>query len=447
MTKLWQHQKDALEYLNRGQNFGLLRHGVATGKTRTALTFMYEKRYRSILVVAPKNVIITGTWQKEVKANGLPFIVNEYIEGSVTLRARKLQEDLKKFQPSIYLMNYEAFSKEVMFKVLMNMQLDCVVFDEVHRLRGHSTRQSRMAYKLAFHHGVNTFRIGLTGTLFYDKPLDVFGIMRFIDTSVFGGNWTAFKNRYAIWRGQYNQIPFQYTNLWELKAKVQAVWHNVDRRDVLDLPSEQHVVLTGEFAPNEIAEYRHFNKEFVLAVNEYRQNPIAATNVLDMINKLQQMTGGFIYKDKRANHFSNAKANILKELLEDSDQNVIVFYKYKAEKTIIQNVALSAERRIYHISGEGSDYEYWMKDDTKSVLAVQISSGSEGIDLTKAAITIFYDLTYSYGQYEQALGRTSRTTQQSPNLLYYYLIIKNSIDEKIYKALNNKKDLIEELIS
>ena len=442
----WQHQIDAIEYSMNQKSYSLLRMGVATGKTRTALEIIQRKGFGNVLIVGTKNSIYT--WEKQAKEFGYTFPVKVFTEGSVLNRAFRLRDYFTKETTqytSVAVINYEAFSKKVMLDRLVNIPIDCVIFDEVHRLRGHNSKQSKAAYNLFHKVHKNAFKIGLTGTLIYNKPLDVFGIFRFINPTLFGVSWTNFKYHYGIWRGKYNQIPVQYINLDDLKNKVLAHSFNVNREDALDLPDEQHIVQEITLAPKEQAEYNTFNKEFVLLMNEYREKAIPAKNVLDKVNKLQQLTGGFIYENQETHFFSSAKQEALIELLEEVTDNVVVFYKFKAEKELIKNAVKSLDRRCYFVDGSQSDYDAWLTDPVPSVLVVQISSGSEGIDFTKSNTTIFYSLVYSYGQFEQATGRTSRPNQKKDKVLYYYLVVKNTVDEKIMKSLQEKKDLIEEL--
>ena len=71
-------------------------------------------------------------------------------------------------------------------------------------------------------------------------------------------------------------------------------------------------------------------------------------------------------------------------------------------------------------------------------------AGSAGIELQYANIVVFYTPTYSYQDYEQALGRAYRNGQTKKVTVYRY-ITKDSIEQAIYGALKNKKDFTEQL--
>lgn len=438
---LWKHQHDALEYMHSRKS-ALLLMGVATGKTLTTLEFLWQKDYHLTLIVATKNSL--DVWQNEVDKQGYNFDVLTPKEGLVKDKVKQIKIHLQTHKSrTIIVINYEAMIRKPMLDVLLKIPFDCIVFDEVHRLRGHSTKQSKSAYQLAKAHP-NAYRIGLTGTLIYNHPLDVFGIFRYIDSGVFGVQWNAFKETYAVWTGQFGQIPVRYINQDQLKLHVEQNSFIVDRHAVLDLPSEQHITLELELDKAQQKVYNEFNKEYVSAISE---QTIIANNVLDKVNKLQQMTGGFIYQDGLTVPFNTVKINALTELLEEVQDHVVVFYKYKAELEILRSAAKAKSIPFYSIGGGQSDYGAWLIEPDPSLLAVQIVSGSEGIDFTKASIVVFYDMLYTSGQYEQALGRISRPNQKSSHVLYYYLVIKHTIDIQINKALKEGKDLIDYIIS
>lgn len=79
------------------------------------------------------------------------------------------------------------------------------------------------------------------------------------------------------------------------------------------------------------------------------------------------------------------------------------------------------------------------------VLGIQIQAGGIGIDATRAAIAVFYSVSYSYANYEQAKKRVHRPGQTRP-VRMYSLLATESVDEDIHAALTNKRDLAEYVI-
>jgi predicted helicase len=69
----------------------------------------------------------------------------------------------------------------------------------------------------------------------------------------------------------------------------------------------------------------------------------------------------------------------------------------------------------------------------------QISAGWE---LPECPVMVFASRTYSWVDYEQAIGRIQRVNNIKKNL-YINLVVKGGVDEAIDKSLLNKKDFSE----
>ena len=440
---LWQHQKDAVDYLDKRQTNGILLHGVGVGKTRTALTYILKRKFKLVLVVGTKKGV--RVWQNEVLSMNAPMLVNIFNSGKIIDRAKQVYVTASfphDFLPMLFVVSYETLSNKKALEYLLKIKWDAIIIDEVHRLRNHTTNQSKAANKLRIANP-NAFRLGLTGTIIYTNPLNVFGIFRFIDPGVFGIHWDSFRFKYAVWVGQFRHIPVSFINQEDLRAKVQANAHIVDRHQVLDLPAEQHIVRTSSFSPSELKIYQTFSREYVAAISDTK---ITAKTVLDKASKLQQLTGGFIYQKDQAIDFSKAKLELLEELLEEiGNERVLIFYRFDYEGKRIADLVRSLDLACFMVNGSIDQYEEFIQAEN-GVAVVQIASGSESLDFTTAGITIFYSLTQVYGQYIQALGRTSRGNQTRASVAYYYLIIEDTIDEKIYKALKKGVSLVDEIL-
>ena len=75
----------------------------------------------------------------------------------------------------------------------------------------------------------------------------------------------------------------------------------------------------------------------------------------------------------------------------------------------------------------------------------QIESAGISITLTNSKYTIFYSTGYKYGSYDQARSRMHRKGQ-TQKCTYYHLVVKDTIDERINKSLENKEKLAETII-
>ena len=80
-----------------------------------------------------------------------------------------------------------------------------------------------------------------------------------------------------------------------------------------------------------------------------------------------------------------------------------------------------------------------------TVFVGQIATAGLGITLTAASTMVFYSLDYSMANFEQAKARIHRVGQHE-NCTYIFLTAKDTVDEKVLKALRDKADLARTLV-
>jgi len=83
------------------------------------------------------------------------------------------------------------------------------------------------------------------------------------------------------------------------------------------------------------------------------------------------------------------------------------------------------------------------------VLVAQIQSGGIGIDLTRAAVGVFYSLGHSLSEWLQAIARLHRPGQQR-NTRFFSLVAtllnKPTADGRVYEALSNRKEVVDAIL-
>lgn len=438
---LWRHQKAAVAFLqSRVQPYGALWMGVGTGKTRTTLAFVQQRGYKRVLILVSKKGY--SAWVGETEKVRWQAPVINLTEGKTVDRAETLNT-LRSSPEFVLILNYDVLTLAPIQRALLKMEFDIVVADEAQRIGGHSSKRSLFTTQLK-----TKYRLALSGTPFQDIPLDVFGIARFLSPmvewgkvhSAHFGTWTHFKNEYAYWRGEHDMILVGYHDIPTLGKIVSEFSFIVDRKEVLDLPPENFVVEKLKLDVRAEADYRRFEKTFVLQLTEGKM--VAERKVTQLI-RLQQFTGGTAVLVDHNNQevkqvvSSTVKVERLKELVEEiGNEPIVIFYRFNSDLDRIV-AGLSTTRKVYQVNG-GHDERSWWEEQPDGILLVQMSAGSEAIDLTHSRYAIYYSLDWSSGKYQQSIGRISRPTQKASSTTFIHLLIEDSVDEDIYEAIQNK---------
>lgn len=439
---------------------------MGTGKSLTAVAtageLFLEGKVRRLLVVAPLAVV--PVWPSEFSDfAGFPYHV-ETLEGDKKKRLKALQRliDDREEGLKVAVINYESSWR--LKKELMDWWPDMVICDESQRIKEPTSAQSKGLHEIG---AQANYRLILTGTPVTNSPLDFFSQYKFLNQSIFGPSWYAFKARYAV-EGQgvnhttgktYNQV-IGYRNLAELTEKAHAVAFRVTKKQALDLPEEVDQRLYCELEPEARKIYEQLKRD---AIAELEGLPaVTASHIIVRMLRLSQICGGYVktdtdgYEDDpnagKLVRISKAKWELLqdtlKDVLEVPGKKVVIFARFTAEiRDIVGLCQTLYGPDSYRLidgsvpsSERGPAVEAFQKDPAVRIFVAQIQTAGLGITLTAADTAIFFSYDFSYANYEQAKARIHRIGQRHVTN-YIHLIARDTIDEEVLAALQHKKDV------
>jgi SNF2 family DNA or RNA helicase len=87
-----------------------------------------------------------------------------------------------------------------------------------------------------------------------------------------------------------------------------------------------------------------------------------------------------------------------------------------------------------------------MKNTKIQSLSYSTKPGAHGLSLQLANRIIYFSLPLSSELFEQSKKRVHRIGQARP-CFYYYLLVENSVDGKIFKTLEERKDYTDYLFT
>jgi len=132
----------------------------------------------------------------------------------------------------------------------------------------------------------------------------------------------------------------------------------------------------------------------------------------------------------------------------EQDQKVIIFINFTEElQTLHQHFG---SKSVVHY-GEMSEtnkqvsVDLFQKNPDKKVFIGNIKSAGVGITLTEGTIVIFNSFDWVPGNNEQAEDRSYRIGQTN-HVNVYYQLFDDTIATKMWNVLENKKDVIAQII-
>ena len=383
----------------QGKGFGLL-FEMGCGKTLTAIAIAgaaYEKgEIEKVLVVAPTSVC--SVWPKEFSdyAN-FKYKVNVLL-GDKKKRLQEL-EALKNFPfkaLKVAVINYESTWREGLFEALVDWKPDLVIADESQRIKTHDAEQSKAMHQIG---DVAKYKLILSGTPVQNDAIDLFSQYRFLDPTIFGWNYYAFRNRYAIMGGFNRKQIVGYKDLDLLIQKEHSIAYRVTKDEALDLPEQTFLTRYIQLAGKEKQLYDKIKKDSFAELEN--GGMITAPTVLTKLLRLQQFTGGFIQADEgvKPELVFKGKLNALEDILEDyvigEGKKLVIFCRFRPEIDLIQKLLEKKKiqyRSIYgdiKIDDRGPIVADFQKDPDIKVFLAQIDTAGLGITLTAADTCVY----------------------------------------------------------
>lgn len=152
---------------------------------------------------------------------------------------------------------------------------------------------------------------------------------------------------------------------------------------------------------------------------------LLADTSVKLMSKVHQLYSGTVkFESGNTMTIDKSKAEFIKQKFNDK---IAIFYKFKAEYDTL--------KEVYKDELTDNLDEF---NSTNKNIALQIVSGREGISLSKAKYLIYYNIDFSALSYWQSRDRL--TTMDRLTNEVFWIFSENGIEDKIYKAVSNKKN-------
>jgi len=429
------HQLDAAKKVLYEMNGrALLADEVGLGKTIEAglvlKEYIHIGHVKSVLILVPAS--LSGQWQQELSTH---FGLNSMIH--------KGKKEWR--QAPITIATIDLLKRPPLREQILENHYDMVIVDEAHKLTNPKTLNYQFIHSLS-----KSYCLFLTATPIQNRSEDLY----YLSTLLRPDLWNSLKeyrdecrdeddkefvkekiNQFMI-RTRRNETDINWTKrsihiewidqLPYEKDLYQAVENYYHQQQEINMHAFSHITLLKQGCSSSIALLKALNRGQNKEISEHLGINLKVT----------------------PDQLITAKAQRIVEFIKKTDEKVIVFTQYRATQ-----LYLSWFLKQHNISsvpfrgGFKKGKKQWMTDlfREKAQVLIATEAGSEGLNLQFCRYMIHADIPWNPMKLEQRIGRIHRIGQ-SDDVEVYYLLNRNTIEERIWNVLQEKVTLFRYII-
>lgn len=300
----------------------------------------------------------------------------------------------------------------------------------------------------------------LNGTPVADSPFQAYSQVRFASRHAWRdayeiANYEDFKHFFGRWVLQRSkdgkkQWPklIDFRRLAQMHAVMDGIGSRLLKADVLDLPPKSYQQVYYELTPAQQRMYDSLRKQMYAEFPDGAE--VTATLAIVQLTRFQQICSGYLPADdeddlRRIDEKAHPRLDVLRELLLTVPRKAIIWAKYDIDIDEISQ--LCRKTKLSYVTYDGrttpeqrqAAKRRFQEGDAQFFIAKPSAAG-RGLTLTAADVVIYYNNRFGLDERLQSEDRAHRLGQERP-VLYYDIVARNTVDEKILDALRNKREI------
>ncbi len=419
---------------------GILADDMGLGKTIQALSLLLslkeEGKSVNALIVSPASLVYN--WKAEC-AKFTPHLNAVAVSGS----AKERESIIKNYDKyDILITSYDLLKRDIALYGAINFNIE--IIDEAQFIKNHTTAAAKAVRAVKASH-----RLALTGTPIENRLSELWSIFEYLMPGFLFSQESFRKllsspiekngDKAAAERLRKLTGPFI---LRRLKSDVlKDLPEKTEETRVTPLEGEQLKLYTAEVAKA---------KGMLKGSENYNEKKI---EILAELMKIREICcdPSLVYADYKG---ESAKREAVMDLILsaiDGGHKILLFSQFTSMLEILENDLKEQGISYYKITGDtGKAKRLELVDDFNSgsvpLFLISLKAGGTGLNLTSADIVIHYDPWWNTAVQNQATDRAHRIGQ-TKRVTVYKMIAQNTIEEKIIKLQETKKNLADEIVS
>ena len=423
---LYGYQKEVVNKALNEDGYGLF---LDTGCGKSVCGLEIAKHLGKTLVLCPLSVIETA-WIDDCHKFYPDLKIINCHGNSKQERINKLHTD-----SDVYVMNYESF--KILKNEILNSNFECMIVDESSVMKNMKAQITNDILSM-----IDTIprRYVLSGTPNPNSNLELFPQMKFVLPDLFGASFYGWQ---ATYFSQDRSDPHRWYQTTENKDKLFNRLSEgcvfLKKEDCVDLPPKVFEIKRFSLNKQQNKYYSDMIQNIQDNINEWSKFEFTAK-----LMKLREIVSGFVInKDSSIVDFDTNKDIVLEETLNEiGNKPVIIWCQFQHE--------------IYKLAKRYNGVALTSKEKNRDDIIRQFKEGKikrlfthpkllgKGLTFTNCTYNIYYSLSFSYEEFKQSQERIHRIGQNN-KCTYIILQGQNTIDDKIYKCLKRKRNVVDEL--
>jgi len=459
-AELREYQEKGLQWLHYLDSLNLgacLADDMGLGKTIQILAFLSLLKKRqdlaATLLVVPASLI--SNWISEI-GKFFPSLkthiahpgfassnIGQKIDSSNGKQAnQKSKEELD--QLDLVITSYSIAQR---YEWLGDYCWNYLILDEAQAIKNPGTRQTRAVKKLK-----SLNRIIMTGTPVENRISDLWSLFDFLNPGLLGN-----QKEFAAFSKKLKNHPKGYTRLRKIVSPYILRRLKTDKSVISDLPDKVEMKSFADLSKKQIVLYQGFVADLEKQIQEadgIQRKGLVLSSLMklkQLCNHPDHLTGTGEYKESDSGKFERLRE--ICETIYEKRERVLVFTQFRE---ITEPIRFFLET-IFHHKGlvlHGSVaagnrkkiVDTFQAESYCPFMVLTLKAGGVGLNLTKAGHVIHFDRWWNPAVENQATDRAFRIGQDKKVIVHKF-ITRGTIEEKIDRMLDEKKELADQVVS
>ena len=427
-AKLRNYQVEGFNWLNEIANLkvgGILADEMGLGKTIQIIAFLLSQKGKKSIVITPTSLIYN--WRDEFNKFA-PSLKVGIIHGDKKNRVVMMEKDF-----DVIVTTYGLIKND--YEYYKEKEFDFCIIDEAQNIKNSKAQNTKYVKAIKV-----SCRIALSGTPMENNLMELWSIFDYIMPG------------YLLSEAKFKEKYLKEDMYDELKELIKPFILRRLKKDVIDeLPDKIEKKFMVEMEKNQKAVYQSYIKEVRQKLYSGEDNKIT---VFSYLTKLRQLClDPSLILDDYVGRSAKIEAalNIVNMAIAEN-RKVLIFSQFTS---VLQKLGDElSEKNIGYLYLDGSTkankrvemVKEFNESEELKIFLISLKAGGTGLNLTSSDLVLHFDPWWNPAIEDQATDRAHRIGQQ--NIVEVIkLIAKDSVEENIIRLQEDKRELINKVIS